>query len=161
MILGHNSAIWKKIDTPMKWYNWLIYKPSSPRAIAPQRQYSEPLLLNLHLYWHCTRPHHAYDASQVHYVIVNGSEPRCAAKRSDLSNVGVQTRNVRVQRRSVRVQTRACDFRACRFSNWVESDIRMVIMVQKWCLDNPNNHILPWILWLVVYNSTICCIVTK
>ena len=64
-------------------------------------------------------------------IVNNGSEPRCAAKRTDLNNVGAQTRNVRLQRRSVRIQTRACDFRACRCSNWVESDIRMVIMVQK------------------------------
>ena len=35
-----------------------------------------------------------------YHPIGNGSEPRCAAKRTYLSNVGVQTRNVRVQRRS-------------------------------------------------------------
>ena len=35
------------MDSPMKWYNRFIYKPINPRAIAPQRQYSEPLLFSL------------------------------------------------------------------------------------------------------------------
>ena len=39
MILGHNK--WH-----MKGYNWLIYKPIYPRAIAPQRQYFKLLLLS-------------------------------------------------------------------------------------------------------------------
>ena len=34
------------IDTPIKWYD-LIYEPINPRAIAPQRQYSELLLLSV------------------------------------------------------------------------------------------------------------------
>ena len=41
------SGIWKGIDTPIKWYNRLIYKHTNPRSIAPQTQYSELLLLSL------------------------------------------------------------------------------------------------------------------
>ena len=37
------NSIW--IDTPIKWYNLLNYKSLKPRAISPQRQYSELLLL--------------------------------------------------------------------------------------------------------------------
>ena len=42
------SGIWKGIDTPIKWYNGLIYKPINPRAIAPQRQYSELFVQRLY-----------------------------------------------------------------------------------------------------------------
>ena len=47
MILGHNSGIWKGIDTPIKWYNPLIYEPINPRSIALQRQYSEVFVHSL------------------------------------------------------------------------------------------------------------------
>ena len=39
----------KGIDPHIEWYNRLIYAPINPRAIVPQRQYSELLLLSLYM----------------------------------------------------------------------------------------------------------------
>ena len=47
--------IWQGIDSPIKWCNRLINKPISPRATAPQRQYSELLLLSLYYYSICSK----------------------------------------------------------------------------------------------------------
>ena len=43
------SSIWKGIDTPIKWHNRFCYTPNSRVIhVAPQRHYSELLLLSLY-----------------------------------------------------------------------------------------------------------------
>ena len=37
MILGHISGKWKRIDTLITWYNWLIYKPIYPPSHEPRK----------------------------------------------------------------------------------------------------------------------------
>ena len=68
--IGTQYATYKGelIHLYIKWYNRLIYEPINPRAVAPQRQYSERLLLSLYIHYGMTQKCDTISASILFYI---------------------------------------------------------------------------------------------